>query len=170
MASVGHIALGMAAARAYRARTRLLPLALGMLFWSLLSLAPDLDVIGRSFGIRYAAAWGHRGATHSLLFCAALGALIGALAPRLGLPAWRTGACAALVLISHPLLDSLTDGGLGCALLWPLSHERFFAPWRPIPVSPLGGAYLSRIGFRVALAELVMFAPIFAYALWPRRK
>jgi inner membrane protein len=157
----------MAAARTYRTQGR--SSWLGMLFWSLLSLAPDVDVIGRGFGIRYADAWGHRGATHSLLFCAALGALIGLLAQRAGLPTLRTGVCAVLVLISHPLLDTMTDGGLGCALFWPWSLERFFAPWRPIPVSPIGRAYVSRVGFRVALAELVLFAPFIVYALWPRR-
>ena len=30
------------------------------------------------------------------------------------------------------------NSGLGVALLWPWSHERFFAPWRPIAVSPIG--------------------------------
>jgi membrane-bound metal-dependent hydrolase YbcI (DUF457 family) len=38
---------------------------------------------------------------------------------------------------SHGLLDALTNGGLGVALLWPLSDARFFAPLRPIQVAPL---------------------------------
>lgn len=39
---------------------------------------------------------------------------------------------------SHGLLDMLTDGGRGVAWLWPLTAERFAAPWRPIAVSPIG--------------------------------
>lgn len=68
------------------------------------------------------------------------------------------------------LLDTLTDGGRGCALFWPFSEERHFAPLRPIPVAPIGLDFISERGFRVALVELVLFAPVFAYALWPRRE
>jgi len=72
------------------------------------------------------------------------------------------------VLVSHPLLDTLTDGGLGCALLWPLDTHRYFAPWSPIPVAPIGRALISRVGAFVMLTELALFAPVFVYALWPR--
>ncbi len=73
-------------------------------------------------------------------------------------------------MVSHPLLDTLTDGGLGCALLWPFSNERFFAPWTPLPVAPIGRAFLSAEGVRVAVTELVWLAPLLAYALWPNRR
>ena len=75
---------------------------------------------------------------------------------------------AALVLASHGILDTFTDGGLGCALLWPFSDERFFAPWRPLPVAPIGRAFLSAAGLHVALWEALLFAPFLLYALWPR--
>jgi inner membrane protein len=39
---------------------------------------------------------------------------------------------------SHGLLDAMTNGGRGIALLSPLSNQRFFLPWTPIEVSPLG--------------------------------
>jgi len=74
------------------------------------------------------------------------------------------------VVASHPLLDCLTDGGLGCALLWPFSNERFFAPWRPIPVAPIGPAFLSARGLRIAVTEVVLMAPFLIYALWPRAR
>ena len=32
----------------------------------------------------------------------------------------------------------MTTGGLGVALLAPLSNTRYFFPWRPIAVSPIG--------------------------------
>jgi inner membrane protein len=78
-------------------------------------------------------------------------------------------ALVAAVVGSHGLLDALTDGGLGAALFWPFDESRHFAPWTPIPVSPIGLRVLSPYGLSVALHELVLFFPLFAYALWPRR-
>jgi inner membrane protein len=139
-----------------------------MTLWSGLSVLPDADVIGSRFGVAYADPWGHRGATHSLIFCLALALALGALAPLLRAQALRTALVAALVLVSHPVLDTLTDGGLGCALLWPFDMQRYFASWNPIPVAPIGRALLSRVGLFVMLTELALFAPLFVYALWPR--
>jgi inner membrane protein len=170
MASLGHVAVGMAAARFYRGRQPGRWTLFGsMVVWSALSLLPDLDVIGFRFGIRYGAPWGHRGATHSLVFAIGLALLVGGLAPLLRLNAVKTAAVAAVVLASHGLLDTLTDGGLGCALLWPLNHQRYFAPWNPIPVAPIGRRFFTQHGLAIALTELVLFAPLVAYALWPRR-
>ena len=171
MASIGHIAVGMAAARVYRqgqrVRTRVLT---SMLLWSGLSLLPDADVVGFRYGIRYGHAWGHRGATHSLVFALALACAIGLLANWLRLPALRTALVAAVVVGSHGLLDALTDGGLGCALLWPFDTRRYFAPWQPIPVAPIGRHFFSSVGLVVALTELVLFSPVLLYALWPRKR
>ena len=64
---------------------------------------------------------------------------------------------ATLVLASHGLLDTMTDGGLGAALLWPFSLTRYFAPWRPIPVAPIGLDFFTLDGAMVALTELVLF-------------
>lgn len=169
MASLGHVAVGMAAARWNRgdgpARWTLFA---SMVVWSGLSLLPDADVLGFRYGIAYADPWGHRGATHSLGFAVLLGAAIAVVAPLFRLAPLKTGVLAALVVASHALLDALTDGGLGCALLWPLSDERFFAPWRPLPVAPIGRAFLSPAGLAVVTTELVLFAPVLAYAVWPR--
>ena len=165
MASLGHIVVGMAAARVQSRDATLRPALAPMLFWAALSFLPDADVIGFGLGVRYEDPWGHRGATHSLLFSAVLGALIGALAPRFGRPAVRTGVMATLVVASHALLDTLTDGGLGCALFWPFDLTRHFAPWTPLPVSPIGLGYLSPYGLYVAATELVVFAPLLVYAL-----
>jgi inner membrane protein len=166
MASLGHLAVGVAAARIYRhdLPERRAPRS-SMLLWSALSFLPDADVIGFQFGVRYVDEWGHRGATHSLAFAIAVGAAIGALAPVFKRPALRTAATAIIVLASHPLLDTLTNGGLGCALFWPFDHTRYFAPWTPIPVSPIGLRFLSPYGMFVALVELVLFAPLFWFGL-----
>jgi inner membrane protein len=165
VASLGHVAVGMAAARLRNGRASRARLAGAMLLWSALSLFPDADVLGFRFGIAYGDPWGHRGATHSLAFSLAGGLAISAVTRSLA-----TGALAALVLASHALLDALTDGGLGCALLWPWSHDRFFSPWRPLPVAPIGAGFFGAAGLRVVAVELVWFAPLLVYALWPRRE
>src|SRR5262245_36816513 len=155
MASIGHVLVGAAAAKAYRAGQRTTwPTVAAVLLWSGLSLLPDVDVIGFPLGVRYADEWGHRGATHSFAFALAVAALVGMVAKLARQPAWRTALVAAAVVASHALLDTMTDGGLGCALLWPFSNERFFAPWRPIPVAPIGPAFLSARGLRIAVIEL----------------
>ncbi|MET0388305.1 MAG: metal-dependent hydrolase [Polyangiales bacterium] len=169
MASIGHVVVGMAAARVYRqphqARCSIVT---AMAIWAMLSLLPDADVLGFRFGIRYGDTFGHRGATHSLLFAGLVAAAIGGIARRLRLPAWRTTWVALIVVGSHGLLDTLTDGGLGCALFWPFSAQRYFAPWNPIPVAPIGRHFFSAAGLAVALEEAVWFAPLLVYALWPR--
>jgi len=168
MASIGHVLIGMAAARLSRERQRTIwsPVTAGVI-WSGLSLLPDADVIGFRFGVRYEDTWGHRGATHSLTFALGVGILVWVIARLTNLAALRTSLIAVAVVTSHAILDTFTDGGLGCALLWPFSDERFFAPWTPIPVAPIGRAFLSGEGARVAAIELVAFAPFLLYAIWP---
>jgi inner membrane protein len=107
----------------------------------LLAVAPDLDTPAmRRFDIPYRSFWGHRGFFHSpfflLLLCAALAAVA---ARKHGWRAWASltvlwAGCA----ITHPLLDMLTDGGAGVMALYPFSKHRYFFPWHPIHVSPLG--------------------------------
>lgn len=169
MASIGHIAVGMAAARIYgRGASTQRAVFVSMLVWSALAFLPDADVLGFSFGIRYADPWGHRGATHSFAFALALAMAIGLCAPLLRVRPMRTAAFVAVVISSHAILDTLTDGGLGIALWWPFDNHRYFAPWNPIPVAPMGLGFFSRRGLSVALTELALFSPVFIYALWPR--
>jgi inner membrane protein len=170
MASIGHVAIGLAARR-FHDRGEVSPWAAvsGAVLWCGLALLPDADVIAFSLGIPYHAPWGHRGATHSLAFAVAAGVLA-ALAARWGRwPVLRTGLLVTAVVASHGIADAFTDGGLGSALLWPFSDQRYFAPVTPIPVAPIGLGFLSMRGLRVAAVELLLFAPFFAYALWPRR-
>src|SRR5262249_14360451 len=171
MASIGHVLVGAAAAKAYRTGQRTIwsPVAAAIL-WSGLSLLPDVDVIGFRFGVKYADPFGHRGATHSFALALAVAAVVCVVAKARRLPAWRAAIVAAAVVASHALLDTMTDGGLGCALLWPFSNQRFFAPWRPIPVAPIGHAFLSARGLRIAATEVLAMSPFLIYALWPRGK
>lgn len=50
----------------------------------------------------------------------------------------------------------MTNGGRGIALLSPFNNRRFFLPWRPLEVSPIGlEAFLSRRGIEVLKNEFV---------------
>jgi inner membrane protein len=118
MASLGHVAVGMAAARFHnppspiglrRASQR--PSWSSTAAWSALSMLPD--VIGFLNGVPYEAPWGHRGATHSFTFAIVVGLVVGLVARRLKQPALRTALFATAVVATHPLLDTFTDGGLG---------------------------------------------------------
>ena len=169
MASIGHIAVGMEAGRAFAPDPRRSRKA--MILFSLLSLWPDLDVIGFAFGIHYGDSFGHRGATHSVAAALLVGYAARVFAPRWNLPKNRTALFTTLVGLTHPLLDTLTyGGGLGCALLWPFSIQRFWAPLRFIPIAPIGFGIFTSGGFYVMAVEVVIFAPFWLYALRSRRK
>ena len=172
MAGIGHVAVGMAAARwTDRPGPGRGRLAATMVGCSLLSMLPDADVVGLSLGVPYGSTWGHRGATHSLVFALIVGAvvaLVALVARARRRSALRVGILATLVVASHGVLDTLTDGGRGCALLWPFDDTRYFAPVNPIPVSPIGLRALSPRGLYAAAVELLLFAPLCAYAWWPR--
>jgi inner membrane protein len=145
-------------------------------FWivsAVCAMLPDIDVISFAFGIRYEDMFGHRGFTHSFFFAALTGlaatsfvrsdpgsrpstrsgrpeALEGRIADsgRVGLFLWFTAVTA-----SHGLLDALTNGGRGIAFFAPFSDHRYFFPWRPIQVSPIGVGFFSPRGLRVLASE-----------------
>lgn len=102
------------------------------------AMLPDADVVAFKLGIAYADAFGHRGASHSILFAVLLGLLALLAAHRLHTTRALAFGWITLATLSHPLLDMLTNGGLGVALFWPLSDARLFAPWQVIEVSPIG--------------------------------
>ena len=120
------------------------------------SMLPDLDVIGFHIGIPYAADFGHRGFSHSILF-AALVAVAGACAFRfLRSTALRSFLFLFVTTVSHGVLDAFTNGGLGVAFLWPWSNERFFAPVQVIEVAPIGmGRFASARGVAVLWSEII---------------
>ena len=120
----------------------------------LAAILPDFDVAAFALGIPYADGFGHRGATHSVLFAALL-ALLGAVLHRQlrGRPV-QVVSWIFVCAVSHPLLDAMTSGGLGVALLWPWNDQRYFAPWRPILVSPFANGFFSARGYSTLLSEL----------------
>ena len=51
---------------------------------------------------------------------------------------WTYVAFFFVVTASHGFLDAFTNGGLGIAFFSPFDSTRYFFPWTPIEVSPLG--------------------------------
>jgi inner membrane protein len=130
---------------------------LPMRYWvagAVASIIADGDVVAFALGIPYEAPFGHRGASHSIVFAAIIGLLL-MLCERGDFA--RPGLLFTylfLSAVSHPLLDMLTDGGLGIALFWPFSYERYFFPHTPIQVSPIGAGFFSHEGLSVFISEL----------------
>lgn len=131
---------------------------------ALLAMVPDADVIGFKFGVDYGAAWGHRGATHSI----AIAVLVAGLLAVVWKPA-RSGVgffFLAFAMASHGLLDMATDGGLGVAIAWPVSVAREFWPFTPIRVSPIGANFFSARGMETLYSEFRWgWVPCIAIAL-----
>lgn len=133
-------------------------------FWwlgAVCSVLPDLDVIGFFGGIPYAHVMGHRGFTHSLAFAALCSGLLVTTLRY----AYGAGARLTLFLyfffctVSHGVLDAMTEGGLGVAFFAPWNNERYFLPWRPLKVPPIGiTAFFSRRGLVVLGSELLWVA------------
>src|SRR5436309_13624828 len=119
------------------------------------SVIPDLDVIGRKFGIKSNHMLGHRGLTHSIAFAAVLGAMLTyALFRTSHLDPGMVFLFLFVSTLSHGFLDMLTNGGQGVALWSPFSKARYFFPWRPIEVSPIGvRRFFSRRGVQIMRSE-----------------
>ncbi|TXK51568.1 metal-dependent hydrolase [Pontibacter qinzhouensis] len=132
-------------------------------FWFLgivCAIVPDADVVMFKLGVPYEHALGHRGFSHSLVFALLLGIIITAIFYRNIKLTSQKGLLLilffSLCTASHILLDALTNGGLGVAVFAPFNNTRYFLPWRPIQVSPIGvGNFFSEWGWRVIKSELV---------------
>lgn len=122
----------------------------------LASVLPDLDLIGLRMGIPYDDAFGHRGASHSI-FAAVFFGIIAAIFSR----QLHSTKLIAFVLVtvagaSHAVLDMLTNGGGGVALLWPLTEQRYFFEVRVIEVAPLSvRRLLGPAGWQVLKSEIL---------------
>ena len=125
------------------------------------AILPDVDVIAFSFGIPYEHMFGHRGFTHSFFFAALAGTLVATHVSHQSHPLHRSHLSHGIALFlwfagitaSHGLLDALTNGGRGIGFFAPFSNHRYFFPWRPIQVSPIGVGFFSSRGLRVLASE-----------------
>lgn len=144
----------------------------------LCAILPDADVIAFKFGIPYEHILGHRGISHSLAFAVVWGMLLAWLTKPSGASnpnVWIVWAAYfAICTASHGMLDAITNGGRGVAFFAPFDNSRYFFPWRPVQVSPIGASrFFSEWGLRVILSELryigLPFAVLMAFGWGFRR-
>jgi inner membrane protein len=169
MSVLGHVAIGMATARAVTTTDgRTKTLALRMVALVALAALPDVDFLLHELApsIDFL---DHRVATHSLAFAVAVVVCVSILMIGLGADrstAW--GLIAGAVVASHGLLDVLGDSHLGVALLWPFSNTRFLAPWHPLPNPAIEDLFMGHELDTLAF-EFLLFLPFWLYALLPRK-
>ncbi len=143
-------------------------------FWLLAAICagiPDLDVIGFRFGVGGHLLWGHRGFTHSFVFAALLSGIVVAVAFQDA--QWQHLRAALwlfffLATASHGILDAMTNGGSGVAFFAPFDNTRYFFPFRPIAVSPIGiRPFFSQRGLVVLASELIwIWLPSLLFAVF----
>lgn len=127
-----------------------------LIFSAFCAILPDFDTLAFKFGIPYASQWGHRGFTHSIVFAFLVALMAMFFARKLKSRAWVVFLMSFSAVVSHPLLDMLTSGGLGVALYWPYSNERVFFDYRPIAVSPIGVSnFFTARGWAVLKSEFL---------------
>ena len=124
------------------------------------SIIPDADILMFKFGIPYEHFLGHRGFFHSIPFSFILAVVVTAIFYRGTNIISRKGLSLVffffLCTASHALLDAMTNGGLGVAFFSPFDNSRYFLPWRPIQVSPIGiSNFLSEWGISVIKSEII---------------
>ncbi|HEX8251789.1 MAG TPA: metal-dependent hydrolase [Thermoanaerobaculia bacterium] len=130
-----------------------------------LTILPDADVAAFALGIPYHHPLGHRGFTHSIVF-ALIVAAIGTMLIRDRQHRRATFTFLFLCAMSHATLDAMTDGGLGVAFFSPFSNERYFFPWTPIRVSPIGAGFFSGRGLATLFSEMRwVWAPVVVVAI-----
>lgn len=134
---ISHAAVGLALGQTGRANWRK-----KRSFWLLCTICamlPDIDTIGFNFGIHYSDLWGHRGLTHSFLSAFVIAFCLGFIwCKQAGRDKCLLIFLLFLITASHGLFDAFTNGGLGVAFFSPFDPHRYFFPWRPISVSPIG--------------------------------
>jgi len=154
---VSHTALAVAAGVAFA------PKEVPNHFWTfsiICSVLPDADIMGFSFGIPYHHFFGHRGFFHSPFFALLLSLFVVGVFFR-GTEIFSRQWFFYLIFFfllsaSHGILDAFTNGGLGIALLTPFDSTRYFFPWTPIVVSPIGiQGFFGKWGWMVIKSELL---------------
>lgn len=157
MASIfGHALFGVGISKSFSRQTTLKI----MVFAAFCTIVPDADVLAFPLGIPYESALGHRGFSHSILFALLFSLFVKQIffsrIPLFSTSGWKLWVLFFLCVLSHSILDSLTNGGLGVGYFIPFENGRYFFPWRPIQVSPIGAKnFFSEWGLRVLMSEAV---------------
>lgn len=157
MASIiTHVAIPLSLWVGFRSKSSENPISTRLLVVACITtMLPDLDVISFKLGIPYSSEYGHRGFTHSIGFSIFIGLFTLLFSQYLKSSKFIIFTLITLTCLSHAILDSMTNGGLGVAYFWPVSDTRYFLPWQPIQVSPIGVKnFISERGLRVLQSEL----------------
>lgn len=118
------------------------------------SIIPDADVVSFKLGIPYEHWLGHRGLTHSILFSVTWAILLTVVFGKSRKMIFFIVLF--LATISHSLLDAMTTGGEGVGFLIPFNDSRYFLPFSPIKVSPIGiERFFSKWGWKVICSEFI---------------
>lgn len=147
-------------------------------FWltaAFCGILPDFDYLGAPFGIRgYSDVFGgHRGITHGIPFAIVVGSILAwavsrdARSTRLRL---RIALAVTLALLTHGILDAMTDVGPRIAFFSPFSAERFTFPWHPIEVKTVRGGPELRRAFAILWNEFAWGGLPGLLLLWLARR
>jgi inner membrane protein len=164
---IGHAFISIALGKSFSRHKRTWKI---ILIAILCAIIPDIDVIGFQFGISYGSFWGHRGFSHSFVFALLFSLLVtGIFYKKLFLS--KKGIILILFFFicgaSHSILDALTNGGHGVAFFSPFNNDRYFFPFTPIKVSPIGVMrFFSERGVKVIRNEIIWIGlPGFIYMI-----
>ncbi len=126
------------------------------LFTITCAVLPDVDVLGFLFGVHYGDTFGHRGFFHSLFFAFLLSVFLWwNLKENNKFSSLKYLIFFFFIVSAHDALDALTDGGLGVAFFSPFVTTRYFFPWTPLRVSPIGlRGFFSPWGREVLFSEM----------------
>lgn len=119
------------------------------------AMLPDADVLAFNFGIEYQSMWGHRGFSHSILFAVIVAVIYYLIFFRSKAQPITNSIIIFAAILSHGLIDALTNGGLGVGFAIPFSSERYFFPYNPVLVSPIGARFFSHYGWQVLQSEFI---------------
>jgi inner membrane protein len=153
LATIGHIAAGIAIARAGTGGRDYL----GLVVVTAAAVSPDIDLVF---------AMNHRGATHSVGFAVVVAVASGVLLRTVNHRRPRHIALLAFVsVLSHILLDFLTVAS-PIAALWPITSTEFKFPYPFLPSVPLDERIRSVAGLRTAAAEVAWSIGLVAAGMW----
>lgn len=153
MATIGHVAAGIAIARAGAGERD----HLGLTVVTAAAVSPDVDLV---LGIN------HRGATHSITFAVVVAVTTAIVLHIAKHPEPRRIALLAFAgVLSHILLDFVTVSS-SIAVLWPVTSVEFVLARPFVPSIPLDERIGSAAGLVDAAAEVLWSALLVAAGAW----
>lgn len=135
-------------------------------FWMFfLPIVPDFDYFGLLLNVPYPSLFGHRGFTHSIFFSLIFAGIAALVIEKKSMKKYFRFIFYFVTMMTHGLLDALTNGGLGVAFFSPFNKLRYFFFWTPIEVSPFAHHFLTHRGFIVLISEFYWVGLLCAFLL-----